>query len=415
MTRLYTTTGSEAPVYTTDGDLVWGGGSPVQPVPPEGPLRNIATGCATATIPLATTLGAAGRMVAHRTTLAVDAIEPVFEWVIQGGFGGNTPTPYTLRAAVAHLGDPPRTLTFDGETAAAIPATPTMVLTSDPAPITAHAGDVLDVYVWASGPYQGDLTGYLPDLDIGTADGTYSITMQNLTPAPAGWRTIRQSRIVAPSDVPAWILAGDSIAQQAGSFLDTAALARSIPAVKSVVGGDGYQYYPGRWESMYGQHTGFADHMVDQYGANSPDTVDALRFWRHAKANGISYLVKTTMAPRVRQDGTPPAADLAFNAWLRDGAPLTPDGTAPAEPGTVGAIRAAVIRPDGTISEGAGAHPADVISDAAAAIEDPARPGHFTAEAVAAQGSDTDWLHFNLKVHALVSARLERDLAILGY
>ena len=166
---------------------------------------------------------------------------------------------------------------------------------------------------------------------------------------------------------------------------------------------------------MYGKHTGFADHMIDEYGANSPNPAQALTFWEHAKGNGIAYLVKTTVTPRVPPDGTPSTADLAFNAWLRDGAPVTSDGTAPAEPGTPGAPRAAVIHPDGTIIAGSGDHPVDVISDAAAAIEDPGRPGHFTSEAVTAQGSDTDWLHFNLSVHALVSARLVRDLALLGF
>lgn len=415
MTRLYTSNGEPVSIYTTTGGLVWGGTGPVQPVPPVGPARNIGTGCAVAAMPLTVAAGAPGRMVAHRTTLTVDAIQPVFEWVIQPGFGGSTTEPYQMRAAVAHLGNPPKALTFGGENAATVPASPDVVVTSDPAPLSALAGDVVDVYVWVSARYMGDLNGYLPDRDIGAAYGHYGTAMQNLTPLAGDWATIRQSRIVAPSDVPAWILAGDSIAQGSSSFLDTAALARGIPAVKSAMGGDGYQYYPSRWGSMYGRHTEYADHMIDEYGANSPNAPHALAFWRHAKANGISYLVKTTVAPRVRPDGTPPAADLAFNAWLRDGAPLTPDGTAPAEPGTAGAIRAAVIRPDGTVSEGVGAHPADVISDTAAAIEDPARPGHFTAEAAAAQGSDMDWLHFNLKVHALVSARLERDLAILGY
>lgn len=415
MTRLYTVTGEPVSIYTTTGELVWSGSDPVQPVPPEGPLRNIATGCSVVSMPLTVTAGAAGRMVAHRTTLAVDAIAPVFEWVIQPGFGGSTTEPYQMRAAVARLGEPPRALLFGGETTVTVPASPTMVLSSDPAPISALAGDVIDVYMWVSTRYMGDLTGYLPGRDIGTANGHYGTAMQNLTPLTGDWATIRQSRVVAPSDVPAWILAGDSIAQVSSSFLDTAALARGVPAVKSAMGGDGYQYYPGRWESMYGRHTGYADHMIDQYGANSPNAAQALPFWEHATASGIAYLVKTTVAPRVRPDGTPPAADLAFNAWLRDGAPLTPDGTEPADVGTVGAPRATVIRPDGTIADGSGDHPVDVISDTAAAIEDPARPGHFTAEAAAAQGGDTDWLHFNLAVHAIVSARLARDLALLGF
>ena len=415
MTRLYTVTGEPVPIYTTAGELVWGGSDPVQPVPPEGPDRNIGMGCAVVSMPLTVTAGAAGRMVAHRTTVTVDTINPVFEWVIQPGFGGTTTAPYEMRAAVARLGDPPRQLLFGGETTVTIPASPNMVVTSDPAPVDALAGDVLDVYVWASGNYMGDLTGYLPGQDLGAANGTYGVAMQNLTPAPAGWATIRPSRIIAPSDVPAWILAGDSIAQAAGSYLDTAALARGLPAVKVALGGDGYQYYPGAWSGMYGRHTGFADHMIDEYGANSPNASQALAFWEHAKGNGIGYLVKTTVTPRVPPAGTPPEADLAFNAWLRDGAPLAEGGTAPAEPGTPGAARAAVIHPDGTITPGTGGHPLDAISDSAAAIEDPSRPGHFTTEAVAAQGSDTDWLHFNTSVHALVSARLARDLELLGF
>lgn len=155
---------------------------------------------------------------------------------------------HLVRLAYARLGEPPRQLLFGGETTATIPPSPHMVVTSDPAPVDALAGDVLDVYVWASGDYIGDLTGFLPCQDLGAANGTYGVAMQNLTPAPAGWDTIRPSRVIAPSHVPAWILAGDSIAQAAGSYLDTAALARSLPAVKVALGGDGYQYYraPGR-------------------------------------------------------------------------------------------------------------------------------------------------------------------------
>lgn len=57
----------------------------------------------------------------------------------------------------------------------------------------------------------------------------------------------------------------------------------------------------------------------------------------------------------------------------------------------------------------------DVISDSAAAIEAPYRPGHFTTEAVAAQGSDTDRLHYDSAVHGMVADRLVRDLELLGF
>ena len=414
MTTLSNTVGQVVPVYTTDGRLIWGGEDRPDPVPPVGPDRNVATLCSVATAP-ASISGAVGRMAAHRQTLVVDAIRPRLAWVIQGGFGGNTPTPYTMRAAIAPRGGAPIPVTFDGEHEVSIPGTPTITITSDPAPISALAGDVVDVYVWASNDHQADLTGFLPGRDIGVSDGTYSQALTSLAPIGEARGTIRPARIIAPSDRPAWILAGDSIAQQGNSFLDRAAAVRGLAAVKSAMGGDGYQYYPGRWESMYGRHTGHADHMIDQYGANSPNAVQALAFWQHAKANGVSYLAKTTVAPRVRPDGTPPEADLAFNAWLRDGAPLTPDLSAPAEVGTPGAPRAAVIQQDGAIIGGAGGHPVYVISDAAAAVEDPDRPGHYTQAAADAMADWTDWLHYNGAVHQMVADRLARDLELLGF
>lgn len=414
MTTLSNTAGQIVPVYTTGGRLVWGEGGGAGPVPPVGPDRNVATLCSVTTAP-ATIGGAAGRMAAHRQTLIVDAIQPRLAWVIQGGFMGNTPAAYRMRAAIAPLGGAPIPLTFDGEHEALIPGNPTVTVTSDPAPISVLAGDVVDVYVWASGDHQADLTGFLPGRDIGVSDGTYSQALTTLAPIGETRGTIRPARIIAPSDQPAWILAGDSIAQQNNSFLDRAAAARRLAAVKSAMGGDGYQYYPGRWESMYGRHTGFADHMIDEYGANSPNPAQALAFWNHAKGNGIAYLVKTTVAPRVRPDGTPPAADLTFNAWLRDGAPLTPDGTAPAEPGTVGALRATVVNRDGSVTEGAGGHPVDAISDVAGAVEDPDRPGHYTQAAADAMANHLDWLHYNGAVHQMVADRLVRDLDLLGF
>lgn len=414
MTVLSNTVGQVVPVYTTDGSLIWGAEERPDPVPPVGPDRNIATLCSVAAAPVSIG-GAVGRMAAHRQTLIVDAIRPRLAWVIRGGFGGTTPTPYTMRAAIAPRDGAPIPLTFGGEHEVSIPGTPAITITSDPAPISALAGDVVDVYVWASGDHQVDQTGFLPGRDIGVSDGTYSQALTSLAPIGEARGTIRPARIIAPSDRPAWVLAGDSIAQQGNSFLDRAAAVRGLAAVKSAMGGEGYQHYPGRWANMYGPHTGFADHMIDQYGANSPNPAQALEFWKHAKDSGISYLVKTTVTPRVRPDGTPPANDLAFNEWLRDGAPISPDHTAIAEVGDAEAVRASVIRPDGPIAEGSGGHPADVISDSAAAVEDSSRPGHFTPEAVEAQGSSSDWLHFNSNVHALVAARLTRDLEILGH
>ena len=57
----------------------------------------------------------------------------------------------------------------------------------------------------------------------------------------------------------------------------------------------------------------------------------------------------------------------------------------------------------------------DVISDAAAAVEDPDRPGHYTQAAADAMADWVDWLHYNGAVHQMVADRLARDLELLGF
>lgn len=88
----------------------------------------------------------------------------------------------------------------------------------------------------------------------------------------------------------------------------------------------------------------------------------------------LTVLTTSTDGWRTTAGQTLPASDavrLTWNAWLRDGAPLT--AGAPAATGTAGATRAPVYGPDGTLatpgSADAQAHPFSSIVDPAAAAE----------------------------------------------
>ena len=157
--------------------------------------------------------------------------------------------------------------------------------------------------------------------------------------------------------------------------------------------------------------------MIDQFGVNGAGNMPTagLAFWNHAKANGVTYLVKTTIAPTTSQ-GAPTmnhADAQKDNAWLRDGAPLTADKKTALPAGTTDptAVRCDVIRPDGTIKKGTGGHPVNVVSDTAARIE--SSPGYLTEEAMAVIGGDK--LHPSAAVHVMLADRLARDLEILGF
>ena len=176
-------------------------------------------------------------------------------------------------------------------------------------------------------------------------------------------------------------------------------------------------YFPGRWNERCAPHVPTAPYMIDQYGVNGAGRMPTagLGFWNHAKANGVKYLVKTTIAPTTSQ-GAPTMnhADAQLdNAWLRDGAPLTADKTTALPTGTTDAtaVRCDVIRPDGTIKKGTGGHPIDAVSDTAARIE--SSPGYVSDEAAAVIGVDK--LHPSPAVHAMLADRLARDLGILGF
>ena len=435
MSTLYTTDGSLVAVYRTDGTMVWGspdGANPSEPAPPaeppkppEGPLMNVATRMAAANNGAGPEGGASGTMAATRHLLAVDVDTVTVSWSSTYGYGFDTSGTY--RAAVAVNDGPVVPVTVDGgqqtwRITKPLSTTPT-VTTSDPVRVPAYAGDTITVYVWAVPDEAGksissDLIRRTPGDLYGTGDwGSALAGLKPLTQYQSlGW-AYRPARIVSTSNLSSWLGVGDSIIQGNWSYVDQALDMRGLPGVKSAQGGEAHRYFPGRWNERCAPHVPTAPYMIDQYGVNSPGKMPTagLGFWNHAKANGVTYLVKTTIAPTTSQ-GSPTmnhADAQKDNAWLRDGAPLTADKTTALPTGTTDAtaVRCDVIRPDGTIKKGTGGHLIDAVSDTAARIE--ASPGYLSDEAAAVIGGDK--LHPSAAVHAMLAERLARDLEILGF
>ena len=239
--------------------------------------------------------------------------------------------------------------------------------------LNGYAGEQLLIYSWVASDGPGSVSADLIRLRAGeqTGTGEWGTAMNGLSDAARdGAWSYRPARVVAPSDQSSWLLVGDSILQGHWSYPDRATSARGLAAVKSAQGGEAHVFFPSRWNERCAPHVPTAPYMIDQYGVNSPGKmpVSGLAFWRHAKANGVKYLLKTTIAPTTLQGAaTMSHADAQLdNAWLRDGAPLTADKTTALPTGTTDAtaVRCDVIRPDGTIKRGTGnGHPIDAVSD----------------------------------------------------
>lgn len=407
---IYSTTGQPVVLYDTVGNAVLGQppAPPPQPSPPSGPTRNIASWCNATN---------RGRAVANRdamvvTTvhpLAVDVIDPRLVWVQTVGVGQEVGATFAVEASVNGGTTVPVTVGGSSTFRMEIPTGITSII-SDPVPLSAFAGDKMHITVTtdadgSSGNPPGAFTGPQSPHDLA---------------GNAGY-ALRPARVEAPSDMAAWVAVGDSIAQGSTwanelTFLDLALDAIGVPYVKTAQGGDAHVYYPARWGERMAPYLGTASHVIDQFGINSHGQMHTagLAFWNYARANGVTYLVKTTLSPTTLEGDTLNRAGAQVdNAWLRDGAPVTADGTTALSTGTTDptALRCDVILPDGTIQTGTGGHPLDAVSDTAQRIE--SSPGYLSAEAAAVAGPDR--LHHANAVHAMLADRLARDLAILGF
>lgn len=439
MTAVYTTAGTAAPVFRTDGALVWGGGS--DPItPPVGPDRNIAGRCTVASIGKGPG-GVQGAFASTSHPLRVDATDVVLEWDAMPGFV-TAQTSGTIRATVQAGTGPVRTVTFGGVSTTRLipPAGAGYTITSDPVTVNAPAGTPLHVLTWidadTAGPVVADTTSIL-STDRGWALGSWS-TSPHLTPADAsgemvgGPWSLRPSRIVGPSDKEAWIFSGDSIVQQSWSWGERALDALGYAAVKSGRGGDNYAIGGGYGRALPSlpYATGFIDQMGINDGMRSWD-VNAprmLTLWRNLRAAGIEHVIKSTVTLSVGSSDNwatlagqtvnqiTEAGRIAINRWLRDGAPLTPDGTSPLLTGATGAIRCTVISPAGTVTARNQGHPLTAVTDVVAAIESSPDSGKYAIGAPStAMSGWGDGLHPSPGIHGILAARLQRDMGLLGY
>lgn len=437
---IWDTTGTPVTVWRTDGTPVWdsGGSDPV--VPPVGPDLNIAGRCTIASIGKGPG-GLQGAFASTSHPLRVDATDVVLEWDAMPGFV-TAQQSGTVRATVQAGDGPVRPVTFGGTSTARLtpPTGPGYTITSDPVPVNARAGTLLHVLAWVdadgTGAIVADTTSIL-STDRGWGLGSWTTT-PGLAPADASGQmvggpwSLRPSRIIGPSDKEAWIFSGDSIVQQSWSWGERALDALGYAAVKSGRGGDSYALGGGYNRALpsLAYATGFVDQMGINDGGRTWD-VNAprmLTLWRNLRAAGIEHVIKSTVTLSVGTSDdwatlegqtvsqVTEAGRVAINQWLRDGAPLTPDGTAPAPAGTAGGVRCTVIQPDGTVTARDEGHPLTVVTDVVAAIESSPDSGKYALGAPAtAMLGWADGLHPSPGVHAILGNRLARDLELLGF
>lgn len=393
------------------------------PAPPSGPIRNVATlGSQTlnrATIPED---GSLTSLTKHVLTTDVTSIR--LAWEVTGGWyipqsGGI----YRMWIEGAGL-TAPLPLTFGGASTITV-ETPTVggnqTYITDPVPVSWIAGDRITVGVEAvAAPgttVPADSTGLRAGVDPAGAEAS-----------------IRPSRIEAASDQTAWVVIGDSIAQQRYFYGEQALSRKGLAAVKSAVGGDGYTYWKdradgGRYTGRVSQHAPYATHILDTLGVNDTNYDNAIRTWRYMRRNSALKIVKNTLHPTHKfrtyaeatleanraQSREPRAHE--FNEWLRDGAPITSDWATALPTGTTdpGAIRCTVVSYDGsTVTSRDEGHLLEAVVEAGAAVELSRENPVYSEEAIKIiRGGDS--LHPAPGVHKIMAERIMADLTKLGF
>lgn len=425
MTRLWTTDGVEQPVYDTAGRAVWGG-TPTAPVPPPGTRRGIAvdlwrTGRVTTNRTSGATYWSPHRVRAHATG-------------IQLTYGGDFLPGGTMPLAASITVDGARhVLTWGGETETVL--TGPERATSDPVDITVNPGQTIEVLTYCGERSDGRghpgapggwySTEILPGNQV--ADGNPSHRVQDHYDGYDGYRPVMPHAItgLTSPDARSWLLLGDSITESGSpartnvGTVSTAAvtwaqraLHDSHPVANAAIWAS--EYAPsqtGIWATVP-DLSDYTDVLV-AWGYNDLDQAwavpardvayvqdRAITAWGWTGAAGARVWQATVSPSTDSTDGwatiegqTPRAAlpyRLAFNEWLRDGAPLV-DGT-PAEVGNLGAVRAGEV-----------GHPLAGIIDQAARVESELGSGIFRVD----HGPLTaDGGHPNAVGHELMSEAL---------
>lgn len=348
-------------------------------------------------------------------------------------YGGNLPAGVTmpLSVSVLHKGTRYRA-TFGGATTWTL--TGDVPVTSDTIPgLTVAPGDEVLVF-----------THYGPRSDGGqhpaAPGGWYSREIldgdQTESGAPRtdqslkydgynGYRPVMPHAITGMTEATqrAVVLLGDSITESGSPALDSLTAHASAqrtwahrvvdlthPVVNTAIWGSTHATARAGVWSTIPELSNFT-HAVAAWGYNdinqahqtgktlSTVQITALASWKWARSEG-PLLWQATISPNTTStDGwttvegqTPVAATpmrLAYNDWLRDGAPLTADGSAPAAVGSTGTLRA-----------GQAGHPLAGIIDQAAKISTTPNSGIFRVDRGALTG---DGGHPNATGHALMA------------
>lgn len=390
MTELYTTGGVSLRVWDTTGRMVFGPPDtsiqtePAQPAEPVELVRRVIAGDTWRT----------GRVNTGRATPKTYFSEHnvyANAKALQLTYGGNLPDGVTMdvAASIQRQGDPSSRMvaTFGGATTATLTG-PAQLVTDD-IPLAVSAGDRIEVLTYYGARSDGLAHPAAPGGWYGAeildgnqvATGAPRIANSRAFDGGAGYRPAMPHKITGLAD-PAtisWLIGGDSITEsgspartQVGAYpsiahqytySSAAAKSAGIPSANI-----------GLWASSFpaggrtGPHwstipslEGFT-HVTTAWGFNDLNLAQAtggtevkvmasaVETWKWMlKENPALKIWQTTISPSSTStdkwatlEGQTPVASAplrrAFNAWVRDGAPLI--AGAPAAPGSSGALRA---------------------------------------------------------------------------
>lgn len=399
---------------------------------------------------IATALGQGGSGATYGTTgqathtnhiLLGNADSLTLVWQIRTSNMVSTTATSEFRARIKSPSNGWQDIVFaDGATTATIPPASTYDIVSKPIPGNWYAGEPVTVMAWSrttgSGTGAASNQQTIPGVDPGAA---LNVTWeQALTATPGGTAALglRPTFILGPSKTGrAWIGVGDSItAAPSEVHLDLAARLRGLPYSRAAQGGEshGGLLRGAGYDARVGTalRAGYADSIIDAYGINDGGAGGtaaingAAAFWKAAKADGAKRIVQITLPPAAQSSdgyatlsGQTPTHEhrVGYNRWLRDGAPML--GDTPGAAGTTdpAAIRATVIKPDGTIVRGSSSHPLGEgwVTDCAAVTESSVDSGKFIPGLP--KEDYGDGLHFRGELYRLSGERLARDLKLMGF
>lgn len=342
--------------------------------PPTGPVKNVIGGGAYMNSPT-TSAVETGSLVAARLPVVVDVENPVAEFDVQ--LSDKVARVIEIRAAVSVGDEPPAPVTFNGGMPTARLERPGISgivhVKTDPLPIAANAGEVINFWGFTGAPEggrpQGDSVGYLPGVDAWASPGATFEAAWNGVRVSGGSNSTtpmipgaRPARIVAPTDQPAWVLTGDSIMHFSRPHVQRWAIAAGVAWAKNATGGRNYVHATREYDTLYRPSVQSATMCFDELGINGANFVLGMEHWRKLRADGIKGIVKSTLTPQSSSrdgwrtvDGQTAISDvegfLKWDAWLLDGAPVKRDWSAVVEAGATGEdiVRCAVVDGDGKL------------------------------------------------------------------